>query len=96
MPAAPLTISKPKLLLGEGVDEVRFFAAWLAQLGVSDVQVMDYAGKANLAARRWPSRRRASPPLSRSRDADLNAAGTFASVCSSLSGAGLATPPASR
>jgi hypothetical protein len=35
MPVAPLTITRPKLLLGEGVDEIRFFNAlltWTAPL----------------------------------------------------------------
>jgi hypothetical protein len=86
MPAAPFTITKPKLLLGEGREEVLFFSAWLAVLGVGDVQVADYGGKARLAAF---IRALAVPPtpgfsalasLAVTRDADLDAAAAFASV----------------
>lgn len=45
-----LTITKPKLLLCEGEDEVNFFNAWFIELGISDVQVIAYQGKTKLAA----------------------------------------------
>ncbi len=45
MAAAPLSFSKPKLLLGEGVDEVRFFRTFLGYLGLSDIQVESVGGK---------------------------------------------------
>jgi hypothetical protein len=41
-------LSKPKLLLGEGVEEVMVFSALLQHLGIPDVQVADYGGKPNL------------------------------------------------
>ena len=41
----PTEIIKPKLLLGEGSDEVEFFNALLAYLKIEDVQVIDYLGK---------------------------------------------------
>jgi hypothetical protein len=41
-------ILKPKLLLGEGKDEVAFFDAMLKHLGKDDTQVLDYGGKSKL------------------------------------------------
>jgi hypothetical protein len=49
MSRKPLTITKPKLLLCEGEDEVNFFNAWFLELGVADVQVFAYQGKTKLA-----------------------------------------------
>jgi hypothetical protein len=43
-------IIKPKLLLGEGIEEVYFFDALLRHLGIDDVQVDQYDGKNNIAA----------------------------------------------
>ena len=45
MPQTPIPITKPKLLLGEGKDEINFFNALLAHLGIGDVQVDEYGGK---------------------------------------------------
>jgi hypothetical protein len=51
MAAAPFEeIVKPKLLIGEGKEEVRFFESLLRSLGIGDVQVTDYAGKEKLRA----------------------------------------------
>jgi hypothetical protein len=41
-------IIRPKLLIGEGQDEVRFFGPLLRHLGRFDIQVTDYSGKAKL------------------------------------------------
>ena len=41
-------ITKPKLLLGEGTDEVALFNALLAYLKIDDIQVIDYKGKHNI------------------------------------------------
>jgi hypothetical protein len=43
-------IIKPKLLLGEGIEEVYFFDALLGHLGINDVQVDQYDGKTNIGA----------------------------------------------
>jgi hypothetical protein len=98
MPVAPLVISKPKLLLGEGVDEVRFFRALLAHLGNTDIQVVDYGGKQKLAA---VLQTLATPSpgfqnvvsLGVTRDADDNSAGAFQRICHGLQRAGLPVPP---
>ena len=41
-------IEKPKLLLVEGIDEVRLFEALAKNIGAEDVQIRDYQGKGNL------------------------------------------------
>ena len=41
-------IEKPKLLLVEGIDEVRLFGALAKDIGAEDVQIRDYQGKGNL------------------------------------------------
>jgi hypothetical protein len=99
MPVGTVVLSKPKLLLGEGVDEVRFFGALLGHLGIADVQVTDYGGKQRLAAFLQTL---VTPlpgfanvvSLGVTRDADDNPAGAFQSVCYALHNAGLAVPPA--
>jgi hypothetical protein len=45
-----ISIVKPKLLLGEGKDEVIFFEGLLKFLGIVDVQVLDYSGRYNIVA----------------------------------------------
>jgi hypothetical protein len=89
MPAAAQQITKPKLLVGEGVDEVRFFEALLAHLGIRDIQVMEFGGKTRLAGF---LRTLVAPipgydqliSLAITRDADLDATGAFQSVSASL------------
>jgi len=48
-PAVPALVSEPRLLIGEGVEEVLFFTAMLKHLGITGVQVEQYSGKAELA-----------------------------------------------
>jgi hypothetical protein len=45
MPSTPQALSKPKLLIGEGKEEVAFFKAFLSHLNITDVQVEEYGGK---------------------------------------------------
>lgn len=51
MPDKPREITQPKLLIGEGQEEVRFFNALLKHLGRQDVQVENYSGKDQLRTR---------------------------------------------
>jgi len=46
-PTKPLT--QPRVLIGEGWDEVNFFAALVAGLNLTDIQVEEYGGKSNLS-----------------------------------------------
>ena len=93
-----LPIAGPKLLLGEGEDEVRFFRALLRDLAIRDVQVEKYQGKSNLG---YYLRTLVALPdfgnvvsLGVTRDADDNIGGAFQSVRSALQRAGLAVPTA--
>jgi hypothetical protein len=94
--STPRRISKPKLLIGEGVEEVRFFGAFLVHLGIHDVQVEDYGGKQKLRSYlRNLSRRPGFPglvSLGITRDADSSAKDAFASVSDALEVAGLPGP----
>jgi hypothetical protein len=99
MPPAPSVITKPKLLLGEGVDEVRFFDALLKHLKITDIQVQEYGGKNKLGAY---LKALVTPvpgfaqvvSLAVTRDADTDATGAFQSVCYALQSAGLPAPAA--
>jgi hypothetical protein len=48
-PTQPAPYTKPRVLIGEGRDEVAFFEAFLTHLGVQDVQVEEFGGKPNLS-----------------------------------------------
>ncbi len=92
----PLTITEKKLLLGEGKDEVRFFNALLAHLGISDIQVTDYGGKTRLkdyleALAQTPGFGGLAS-LAITRDSDTDAAATFASVRDALANVALPVP----
>ncbi len=97
MPALTHRIIKPKLLIGEGAEEVRFFGALLAHLHIGDVQVEDYKGKQGLSSYLKtlttvrPGRERLVS-LGITRDADDNARDAFRSVCGALERIGLPLP----
>jgi len=50
MSSTAQALSKPKLLIGEGKEEVDFFTAFLTHLNISNVQVEQYRGKQGLAS----------------------------------------------
>ena len=76
--------TRPRILL-RGLDEVNFFNALLAQLGVNDIDVIDTGGKTNLSVVIAALVRSPHFPniqsLGITRDADHDAAGVFQSVC---------------
>ncbi len=96
-PTPPFT--KPKVLIGEGRDEENFFKALVVHLGVTDVQVEEYGGKANLQNYLREFGLRPGRPnvvgLGITRDADSSVAQAFQSVCTSLRNNGLPAPTAS-
>jgi hypothetical protein len=98
LPAPPVALTKPRLLIGEGQDEVFFFEAMLAHHGVADVHVEQYAGKGKLSVHLRDLVNRPGwqgvAALAVTRDADADAAQAFASVSSSLAASGLPGPPA--
>jgi hypothetical protein len=98
MPSEPREIAEPKLLIGEGVDEVRFFQALLTHLGIARVQVEDCGGKSKLAdyLETLPTRpffRTKLLSLGVTRDADGKEADALRSVQDALTKAGLPAPP---
>jgi hypothetical protein len=100
MSSTPQALSKPKLLIGEGKEEVDFFTAFLNHLNISNVQVEQYGGKQGLP--RYLRTLVVRPgylnviSLGITRDADNSAQGAFQSVCSSLHRASLPVPSQPR
>ena len=99
MPDVPQRLIQPKLLIGEGHEEVVFFSAFLKHLGINDVQIEDYRGKYRLHQYFRALQLRPNFVQLRSlgivRDADTDATSAFESVRDVLHDAGLAVPGAS-
>src|SRR5437764_660537 len=95
-PTRPLT--KAKVLIGEGREEVIFFEALFAHLGLVDFQVEEYGGKANLLKylREFGVRpgHQNVVALGITRDADDSAVQVFQSICVLLRNNGLPAPSA--
>ena len=89
-------IVKPKLLIGEGREELRFFRALLKQLELRNVQVFEYGGKNKLSS--YLNTLPALPGYSSlaslgvTRDADDSAENAFRSIQDALRNAGLDAP----
>jgi len=96
MDKMPRSIVKPKLLIGEGVEEVRFFDKLLAHLNINDVQVEEYKGKLGLSSYLYALRNQSGyegiVSLGVTRDADSDAEDAFRSVCEALKRARLPAP----
>jgi hypothetical protein len=96
-PNQPSVIVKPRLLIGEGDDEVVFFGALVAHLNLDDIQVEKMGGKDYLSLYLKELRRR--PGVERlvalgvTRDADSDCADAFAKICGALSANGFGYPP---
>src|SRR5436853_293013 len=92
-----ITIAQSHVLLVEGKDEERFFAALLSRQQIIGVQVIGIAGKTNVrsslkALVLTPDFKRVAR-LGIVRDADNDFGAAFQSVCDALIAAGLAAPP---
>ena len=93
---APTPIEKPCLLIGEGIEEVRFFTALLKHLGNQGVQVEQCAGKQKLKA--YLTAQVARSGFDRVdtvvivQDADDNPAVRLESVCEAARSCGLLPP----
>src|SRR5262245_4988908 len=98
LPQQTTPLAKPKLLIGEGREEVNFFGALCANLGLADVQIEEYGGKGNLSRYLREFAVRPGRPnvvaLGITRDADSAVATVFQSICTLLGNTGLAAPPA--
>ncbi|EKD11372.1 hypothetical protein [Limnospira platensis] len=44
----PIRIDKPKLIIGEGIEEKIVFSRLIKSLKIEDIQVESYEGKGNL------------------------------------------------
>jgi hypothetical protein len=96
VPIVPLSLAKPKLLIGEGSEEVRFFNALLLHLVLGDIQVEQYGGKSRLASY---LRNLVNIPgfeglisLGVTRDADTDADRAFQSIRNALQNAHIPSP----
>ena len=91
-------ITKPKLLLVEGKDEVKLFGKLLVDLGLVDVEIRDIMGKAKFRQniKGLPRFTGFSEVTSVGivTDADKQPQGAFDSICDALEAAGLPRPTA--
>jgi hypothetical protein len=92
-----ISLVRPKLLLGEGVDEQKVFGALVRHLGLdTEVQVENYGGKSKLAAylRTLPATDGFNQlaTLGVTRDADADATAVRASVDSAIQRAAFPAP----
>jgi hypothetical protein len=98
-PTAPQPLTKPKLLVGEGKEEVFFFEALLKQLNIADVQLEQCRGKTKLHdyVATLPKRPGFAnlTAVGVTRDADNDANAAFQSVCAALGNAQMAAPQTS-
>jgi hypothetical protein len=95
----PLELDKPKLLIGEGKDEVFIFGALLSHLRIDDIKVEDYGGKTNLPDYLDTLVLRPGftnlTSLGVTRDADRDALSAFISLSNYLNQRGFVTPDSS-
>lgn len=89
-------VSKSKLVLVEGEDEVRLFGKLTADSGISDIQIQDLKGKSDLGAKiqAWVSAtgHEILSSVGVVRDADTCPDAAFQSVANALEVAGLERP----
>ncbi len=97
--AVPRELDQPKLLIGEGKDEVYFFDALLNHLAITDVKAEEYGGKEKLPEYLDALKVRPGYAQLRSlgvtRDADANAVDALSSVRNHLNTRGFTTPDVS-
>jgi len=98
--ASPQAINNPKMLIGEGSEEVYFFRALLQHLQITNIQIEQYGGKNNL--RNFLDTLILRPgfvnveAIAITRDADDSATSAFQSVISALQHARLPEPNATH
>lgn len=90
-------ITKPRVLIVEGDDEVRFFSALINRAGLDDIQIFSLGGVQKLQ-RRLPLLLKKTPrktdiqSIGIVRDADNSFTGAFQSICDILQNNGLPVP----
>lgn len=89
-------ISKPRLLLVEGKDEVNFFTAFMEYMELQDIQIINVEGtpqfKPKLKALSFSPLFSKVTSIGVVRDADTNSNSAFQSVCNALESAELPVP----
>ncbi len=94
----PETIDQDYLLVGEGIDEQKFFESLVKHVGLRNIQVKAMGGRDQLRSNLDELRK--TPGFSRvrclgvTRDADDDPHGAFQSVCTALQNAQLPVPTA--
>lgn len=96
LPPQTSPLTQPKLLIGEGQDEVYFFDAFIQYLGLTGIQTEHYGGKNNLGKYLKEFRLRpgnhAVVSLGITRDADTDVDSALQSISGALTAIGLAVP----
>jgi hypothetical protein len=96
LPSRSDPLSKPKLIVGEGIEEVFFFAALVNHLGLGDIQVEQYGGKRRLQlyVRELLVRPgyQSLASIGITRDTDSSVAQDFQSICGYLQSSGFVVP----
>ena len=96
LPALTTGFAKPKVVIGEGRDEVNFFEALCGHLHLINVQVEEYGGKGQLSKYLHEFNVRPGHQnvvaLGITRDADVSVAQVFQSICGMLQNNGLPVP----
>ena len=96
MPKFPSGITQPWVLVVEGEEDKFFFEAFTEYLGLGQIQIVPLGGKTelrrNLSTLIITSGHENILSLAVVRDADLNAASAFQSVCDALKAVGLPAP----
>jgi hypothetical protein len=92
----PSAITQPYVLVVEGDEEKFFFQAFINHLGLGQIQIVPIGGKTelrrNLSTLVITSGHENMVSLGVVRDADLNPASAFQSVCGALQAVGLTAP----
>lgn len=92
-----IVLLKPRLLLVEGQDDQRFFAALARSMAISNLQVVLLEGKSDYRTKvngvvSISGFRNSVTSLGLVRDSDSNPSDTFQSMCDALEAAGLPRP----
>ncbi|TET20163.1 hypothetical protein E3J74_04050 [Candidatus Bathyarchaeota archaeon] len=93
----PIRITKPRLVVVEGKDDLNFFEALIDHMNLQNIQVVECSGKSRLGdyleALVIASGFHQVTSLGIAVDADDDNSATFESVCAALRGANLQQPP---
>jgi hypothetical protein len=96
MTEVPRTVTEPYVLVVEGIDEERFFGAFIKQLALTKIQIFPIGGKTKLRENLPALLLTPGFPIVTSlgivRDADSDPNATFQSICDALQNVNLPVP----